>query len=76
VGVAPVEHLAEQVGEQVDVLARYALLDRGGDELGDGVRRVAKLATRRPGDLLDRLPECQQPGAGQLVGATGSLPGL
>ena len=26
VGVAPVEHLAEQVGEQVDELARYALL--------------------------------------------------
>src|ERR671914_2372167 len=67
VGVAAVEDLAEQVGEQVDPLVRHALLGGSGAELGDGDGHVADLAAHRLGDLPDGLLKRQQPGAGSAT---------
>ena len=47
VGVAPVHDFAEQVGEQVDRLARHALLGGRSLVLLDRDRHVTDLATRR-----------------------------
>jgi len=67
VGVAAVEDLAEQVGEQADDVVGDALLGGRGREGVDGDRDVGDLAAERPGDLGDRIGEGQRPGPGQLV---------
>ncbi len=67
VGVAPVEHLREEVDEQLDPVAWYALLVQSDAEVLGRHRQVAHLPARRLRDLVDGVGERQQAGAGQLV---------
>src|SRR5688572_28012265 len=66
-GVAAVEHLAEQVGEEPDDLLGLALLPRSGLVLLERHRHVPDLATGGGGDLPHRLLERDHPRPGQLV---------
>src|SRR5918997_6174182 len=67
VGVAPVEDLAEQVGQEREELGRHVRFGQDGFELLQGDRDEADLASGRLRDLAYRLLEGQEPGAGELV---------